>query len=268
MTITIRVPEGTVSGEYNLVAVNPPPIVVTPPVVVPPPVQGFIQLNRGDEGVDVSRQNSLIDYGKVRDAGMQVVIVRTSMGATGFDDMGAINLKNAAAAGIECVSSYHLLIRGTHPMRNVENVLKYSNALESSYRLTVDLEPLQAEIDAFNARGGFTPPDIASANAVNMKETMYALWDRLDYAPICYTNAYALTVLGMQNSDWLGEFPGHFAAYNRLKRVHVPGPWVRKADSKWYCHQYDAGDQTWSVPVPGFPGRADRNVYSGLVLTR
>ena len=266
--IRISFPEGTVSGEYNLVAVTPPPIVVTPPVVVLPPVQGFIQLNQGDEGVDVSRWNSIVDYGKVRDAGMGVVIVRTTMGATGVDDMGAVNLGNAQAAGIECVSSYHLLVRGTDPVRNVENVLKHSNALESNYRLTVDLEPLQAEIDAYNARGGVTPPDIASANAVSTQRTLHALWDRLDYRMIVYTNEYALRVLGMQNSDWLGEFPGHFAAYNRLKRVHVPGPWVRTANSKWYCHQYDAGDQTWSVPVPGFPGRADRNVYSGLVLTR
>jgi GH25 family lysozyme M1 (1,4-beta-N-acetylmuramidase) len=259
--IRISIPEGTVSGEYAISRVGPTPIPVTPP-----PVPTISPLVAGDEGVDVSSHNGVVTYSKVKDAGMRVVIVRTSMGATGVDTMGAVNLKNAKAAGIDYVSSYHLGIRGTDPARNVENVLKHSNALESNYRLTFDLEPLSHEIASFNKRGGFTPPDISSANAANMQRTLYALRDALGYAPIVYCNEYALTVLGMQNSDWLAEFPGHFAAYNRSKKVHVPGPWQRKANSKWYCHQYDAGDMPWSIKVPGFPGRADRNVYSGLVL--
>ena len=261
MTNPIAVPveftNTVVAGKYLLVPVVDGP--AHPPEPAPVPVVN--PLLKGDLGIDISTWQKVVDFGVVKASGRRVVIVRRTMGATGIDDMGAAHWNAASKVGFDYMGMYHLLIRGVAAMRQVENSLR--NGAEGNYPLTLDLEPLSSEIKAWEANGK-KPVNVAQTIS-DTKSAMYAFWDRYDYPPMCYTNEAALTVLGLQNEDWLSDFPLHVAAYTTSLTPAVPGIWKR-AGKGFAVHQFDAGGQTWSQSVPGVTGKCDQNRYSGLPL--
>ena len=57
-------------------------------------------------GIDVSENNGYIDWDDVKDAGVDFVIVRSSYGRTGVDDMFLENVNGAHAVGLAC-GAYH-----------------------------------------------------------------------------------------------------------------------------------------------------------------
>jgi len=110
------------------------PGVLAPPV---PPAPAKI--------IDVSRHQGVINWDRVKAAGVETVIIRATMGATGVDSEYARNWRNSAVAGISHRGMYHYVITEDSATAQVANIRAVTHDDFGNEPLTLDCEPRSDE---------------------------------------------------------------------------------------------------------------------------
>jgi GH25 family lysozyme M1 (1,4-beta-N-acetylmuramidase) len=93
------------------------------------------------KGIDVSKWQGDIDWAKVKAAGIQFAIIRTSFGTTGTDKYFKANVENAHAAGIPC-GAYHYCYAKTvdESKAEAQHFLDVIKGYQFEYPVCLDLE--------------------------------------------------------------------------------------------------------------------------------
>jgi GH25 family lysozyme M1 (1,4-beta-N-acetylmuramidase) len=156
-------------------------------------------------------------------AGLDFVIARVTMGASGIDQVGALHLLDARDAGVPLLGGYHYL-RGDRPGAvQAEHLLARVSALESMIgvpiALSLDVEPPDGR-----------PPWSVSVYRRALLDAVAELSVRTTRAVLIYGPGSYLPTLGIPEeiaarcplwlADWTPPYP-------------VPPPWTRAA-----IHQY------------------------------
>ena len=90
-------------------------------------------------GIDVSKHNGKIDFGKVRDDDYQFVFIKASEGKTYKDEAFGKNYVAARKAGLK-VGAYHFFRKNRGGMEQADNMLEAIKGKEFDLPLVIDLE--------------------------------------------------------------------------------------------------------------------------------
>lgn len=144
-------------------------------------------------GVDVSKWNGKIDWGKAKKAGVQFALVRMayrgygSAGSMGIDETGVTNLKNALAAGIP-VGAYIFSQATTKAEAKAEADLLISQV--KGYKITL---PLVMDFEYFSDsgknEGRLYDAKLSKSKATAICNTFCARVASKGYTPMVYANA-------------------------------------------------------------------------------
>lgn len=144
-------------------------------------------------GVDVSKWNGKIDWGKAKKAGVQFALVRmayrgySSSGSMGIDKTGVTNLKNALAAGIP-VGAYIFSQATTEAEAKAEADLLISQV--KGYKITL---PLVMDFEYFSDsgknEGRLYDAKLSKSKATAICNAFCARVASKGYTPMVYANA-------------------------------------------------------------------------------
>ena len=93
------------------------------------------------KGIDVSKHQGIIDWGKVSRTGIQFAMIRASYGSSGRDSTFSANVKGAQANGIETGAYHYSYAENTAQIRaEANNFLTAVKGYKLTYPLALDLE--------------------------------------------------------------------------------------------------------------------------------
>lgn len=185
--------------------------------------------------IDVSEAQGIIDWQKVKAAGVQTVIIRASQGTAQVDTRFHLNINGALLAGLE-IGVYHALIASSDGAQQAAHFLKTIEAFRADLGL-----PLVIDVELQNGR---TPTQIA--------DTLYAMADALAKAtgvlPMIYTTAgFFNGQVGSQHDAYFADLPLWVANWRTSGNPVLPRCWQHYA--YW---QYSSTGK-----VDGIQGRVD-----------
>jgi GH25 family lysozyme M1 (1,4-beta-N-acetylmuramidase) len=90
------------------------------------------------KGIDISKWQVNIDFTKVKESGIEVVIIKATEGKTYQDPNFKIYYDAAKSCGLK-VGAYHFL-RGNAPQDEVNNILSVISGLDFECKLVIDAE--------------------------------------------------------------------------------------------------------------------------------
>lgn len=195
--------------------------------------------------IDVSKWQGVIDWQKVRAAGVESVKIRSTMGATGVDFQYRANWAKSRDAGIPDRGPYHYVATGVMAADQVNNILRTTGG-DFGTAITLDCEKTSSENEAI--AGGWVFP---KASYTFMLRAMIDLLEARGAKVEIYTSKpewLAITTL----PTWAKDYPLHVAAYpfdpnNTVYRPAIPQPWLA-----WNLWQY-----TSKGHVDGIDGYVD-----------
>lgn len=196
-------------------------------------------------GIDVSRHQGTIDWGKVKAAGVNYCFIKSSEGSTWKDNKFDFNWAEAKKHGI-IRGAYHFF-RPNAPVSNqVNNIVSVVGKLEKG-----DLPPvLDAEVPQSWKR-------FSLQKRIGMiQDWMKGVEDGLGIQPIIYLSpSFADEIL--QGAEEMSEYKLWLAHYTSRSSPRVPRPW-----SDWTFWQYSEtgkvdGINTGSVDLNRFQGSLD-----------
>lgn len=205
-------------------------------------------------GIDVSHHNGVIDWKKVKDAGVNFVFIKASEGMTLGDNKFATNIAQARAQGIPA-GAYHFFIPTSSVAEQVKNFCNQVGTLRAG-----DLPPvLDVEVPS---RWITAPTEAAQVHAVWLRltveervrrvvEWMDGVEKQLGVTPILYASSkFVGDILG--NSPKLAKYPLWVAHY-KVAAPTVPAPYTT-----WTFWQ-DSETGT----VSGVSGKVDTDWFNG-----
>ena len=144
-------------------------------------------------GVDVSKWNGKIDWGRAKKAGVQFALVRMayrgygSAGSMGIDETGVTNLKNALAAGIP-VGAYIFSQATTEAEAKAEADLLISQV--KGYKITLPLVmDFEYYSDSGKNEGRLYDAKLSKSKATAICNAFCARVASKGYTPMVYANA-------------------------------------------------------------------------------
>ncbi len=196
------------------------------------------------DGIDVSKYNGTIDWTAVKNSGIDFAFVRTSYrgyGKTGnlaADPYGAVNMKNAAAAGVK-VGAY--IFSQAITVEEAQQEADYLLNSVKGYHITM---PLVFDYEYF--AGG----RLDTAKLTNRKRTdiCLAFCKRIKaagYTPLVYANKSMLTN-DLYASEISSQYPIWLAHYTSATN---------------YAGDYSFWQYTEKGTVSGISGNVDKNVW-------
>lgn len=192
------------------------------------------------EGVDVSAWQGYIDYERVKNAGIDIVYMKTSQGNDYIDPHFRTNYTNAKANGLK-VGFYHFVTaRNTEEAVNEARFFaRVISGTNPDCRLAMDFETLRG----------------LSANEVNAISFAFLreLVDITNKEAIIYSDAY--NAREMFSAELAQEYPLWVAEYGVEEPIDN-GKW-----SSWVGFQFTSGGN-----VPGISGRVDRDKFTSDVF--
>lgn len=205
-------------------------------------------------GIDVSHHNGIIDWNKVKNAGVNFVFIKASEGLTLGDDQYATNIARARALGIPA-GAYHFFIPTSSVSQQVTNFCNQVGSLKSG-----DLPPV---LDAEVPSRWITAPDEAAhmqaawltmtvdQRVAKIVEWMDGVEKQLGVTPILYaSSSFVRDILG--GSPKLKKYLLWVAHY-KVAAPTVPAPY-----SDWTFWQ-DSETGT----VAGITGNVDTDWFNG-----
>lgn len=195
------------------------------------------------EGIDVSKYNGTIDWVTVKNSGIDFAFVRTSYrgygtGKLANDPSAAVNMKNAAAAGIR-VGAY--IFSQAITIEEAQQEADYLLNSVKGYNITM---PLVFDYEYFS--GG----RLDKAKLTNRKRTdiCLAFCDRIKaagYTPLVYANKSMLTN-DLYASEISSKYPVWLAHYTSATN---------------YAGDYSFWQYTEKGSVSGISGNVDKNIW-------
>lgn len=185
-------------------------------------------------GVDVSKWQGTIDFGKIKAAGMTYVFVKATEGITGVDPDYARNVAAARAAGL-VVGSYHFYETNDDPSAQFGNFKQHVDVKPGDLPPVVDIEVL-----ASNSR-----PDLAD----DLKSFLAQMEQAWGVRPILYSGVS----FANQYLAGFGDYPLWVAEYTSAPAPKVPSGWTT-----WTFWQYSQ-----SGTVAGVSGAVDMDRFNG-----
>lgn len=188
------------------------------------------------DGIDISKWNGTVDWGKVAASGTDFAFVRVSDGTTSPDPKFAENWQKARAAGIP-TGVYQFFRPNQDPIAQADLLLDAMGPLQPG-----DLPPV---IDV-EATGGKSKAQVTAA----IHQWIDHVESKLGVRPIIYSGRYFWQD-NVGSSDF-SSYPLWIAHYTN-SCPNLPSQW-----SGWDFHQY-----TDSGSVSGVSGNVDRNYFNG-----
>lgn len=182
------------------------------------------------KGIDISHHNGILDFKKIKSAGISFVFIKTSEGAFLRDHYFKDNYRKAKAAGL-LVGAYHFFRATVPPQKQADNFL---GAVKDC---PLDLPPV---LDW----------EVTDHQSVELNCSCALKWlDLIEIAtkkvPIIYTSPSFFE--SMKNPKEFKRFPLWLAHYSEKPRV--PKPW-----DSFAIHQYSETGK-----LDGVPGHFDVN---------
>ena len=198
-------------------------------------------------GVDVSKWNGKIDWGRAKKAGVQFALVRMayrgygSAGSMGIDETGVTNLKNALAAGIP-VGAYIFSQATTEAEAKAEADLLISQV--KGYKITLPLVmDFEYYSDSGKNEGRLYDAKLSKSKATAICNAFCARVASKGYTPMVYANADMLK--------------NKLNASDISKNYMI---WLANYTSKTtYTGDYNFWQYSAAGAVDGISGRVDMN---------
>jgi len=192
------------------------------------------------KGIDVSKYQGVIDWGRVSRAGIQFAMVRASEGQSARDSMFAANVAGAQANGL-AVGAYHYSYAENTAQAQAEakNFLAAVNGMKLTYPLVFDLEP---NTDTSKVTGIWS----------DLAVTFLRALESAGYFAMLYSNKYSLETI-----------------YNAAK-IAPFAVWVAQwAPKCTYQGPYGIWQTSNTGKVPGITGAVDTDIsyvdYAGII---
>lgn len=182
-------------------------------------------------GIDISAHNGEIDFGRVKEAGIDFVFIKASEGTDFLDRRFSANIDSAVAHGLP-VGAYHFFRYDKDGVAQAVNLCNALSGRVPELGVVIDVE------DAGNPHDG--QPEVVVNNLAEM---------------IDYLNLRGLTVMIYTNKDGYNQF---------LRRAFAGYPlWIcsfndNPIDAEWIFWQYSHNGR-----VDGIRGDVDLNVFNG-----
>lgn len=182
-------------------------------------------------GIDVSAHNGVIDFGKVKESGIDFVFIKASEGTDFRDKRFTANIDSAEAHGLPA-GAYHFFRYDKDGVAQAVNLCDALDGRVPRLGVVIDVE------DAGNPYEGI--PEVVTANLSEM---------------IDYLNLRGLPVMFYTNKDGYNQF---------LRRAFAGYPlWIcsfndNPIDAEWIFWQYSHDGR-----VDGIEGDVDLNVFNG-----
>lgn len=182
-------------------------------------------------GIDISSHNGVVDFAKLKKAGIEFVFIKASEGTDFLDRKFAANIDSASAHGIPA-GAYHFFRYDKDGVAQAKNLYSALEGRIPKLGVVIDVE------DAGNPYEG--EPSQVVANLTEMIE---------------YLNLKGLPVMFYSNKD----------GYNQFLRKDFTGIplWIcsfndNPIDAEWRFWQYNHNGK-----IDGIKGNVDLNVFNG-----
>jgi lysozyme len=185
-------------------------------------------------GIDVSKYQGTIDWGRVATAGLAFVFIKASQGITGVDPELSANWSGAQTAGL-LRGVYHFFQPGDDPAQQAEHFLATSPLGARDLPPVLDIE----------TAGSLHPSEIVQG----VETWLPKVQEATGRTPIIYTSPGFWKTLG---ATQFGRYPLWIAEYGVSTPI-VPAGW-----SRWTFWQYSE-----SGTVPGIQGAVDLDLFQG-----
>jgi len=188
----------------------------------------------GPAGVDLSKWQGAVDFGKLKAAGVVYAFVKVGQGATGADPAYARNIAGARAAGLY-VGSYHFYATDHDAQSQFANLSAHLDLKPGDLPPVVDIEVL-----ANNSLPGL---------AAQLREFLDLIENRYRVKPILYSGlSFAAAQL-----QGFGDYPLWLAEYTSAPAPRMPGGWTT-----WTFWQYSQSGR-----IDGVNGAVDLDRFNG-----
>ena len=190
-------------------------------------------------GVDVSKWNGKIDWGRAKKAGVKFALVRMayrgygSAGSMGIDETGVTNLKNALAAGIP-VGAYIFSQATTEAEAKAEADLLISQV--KGYKITLPLVmDFEYYSDSGKNEGRLYDAKLSKSKATAICNAFCARVASKGYTPMVYANADMLknklnaSDISKNYMIWLANYTSkttYTGDYNSVSYTHLTLPTI------------------------------------------
>jgi lysozyme len=185
-------------------------------------------------GIDVSKWQGPIDWGRIRGAGVSFVYVKATEGIGHIDPLFEVDYKGAKTAGL-LVGAYHFYRPQALALIQATHFLNAIRGLSLDLPPALDLEVLDRE-----------PGAAVRGNAARWLEYVEARWGK---RPLLYT--YAAFASENHLGAELGAYPLWLADYREVP--HLPEGWER-----WWAWQ-----RSGKGHVSGIGGDVDLDIFGG-----
>lgn len=183
------------------------------------------------KGIDISRHNGKIDFGKVADDGIEFVFIKASEGENHVDSMFNQNFEKARRAGLK-VGAYHFFRFDKDGVKQAINFLQQVGTLSTDLGLVIDVEKTG------------NPSGISNDDIKKNLSAMVDYMNLLGHRVMIYTN-----------------YDGY---YDYILEI-LPGTplWICRfqenpINAEWTFWQYDHHGK-----IDGIKGDVDLNVFCG-----
>lgn len=198
-------------------------------------------------GIDVSKFQGNIDWEKVKESGIDFVMIR--MGYRGYsngklmlDEKFEQNIKGAADAGIKTgVYFFSQAVNAEEAEEEAEFVLKHIRDYEITYPVTFDTEKIK--FDEFRA-DGLTPEALTE-----ITKTFCSIVKEAGYRPMIYANSQWLTT--KLNLEELTEYDIWYADYEYTDHGNTPR----------YPYRFAMWQYSNQGRIDGIEGLVDLNLF-------
>lgn len=186
------------------------------------------------KGIDISTWQGNVDFKKVKEAGIDFVIIRTGYGSSGKDNKLDANVKGCEAVGLPYGFYHYSYARNSQEAKTeVQNLLNLIKGYKPTYPVYIDMEDADGYKKKFN---------VSYANCINICEIECLALEEAGY----YAGIYA-------NLDWLNNKINS----SKLDRFDK---WVAQWATKCtYAGSYGVWQYTSDGKVNGISGRVDMN---------
>ena len=194
-------------------------------------------------GIDVSEHNGRIDWERVFGTGVRFAIIRSSYGITKVDKRWRDNWGPARAAGLRR-GPYHFLVGGVSALVQADAML---SQLGDDYD-DRDLPPM-VDVEELSFGAGVTAAQVADA-AIEVRVRLEKEFGR---APMLYTNANTMAMLGAHADRMAAGFPTLYVAHVDTQRPLLPRQY-----GAWAFWQY-----SWTGKLDGIKTDVDMCWFNG-----
>ena len=219
-------------------------------------------------GIDVSIHQGMVDWTKVRDAGIEFAFARATRGETYSDPVFLANMRGAAEAGV-LIGPYHYCNLDTNYGDPNDAIVEANNFLSviKPYYDAGSLLPPVADVEGFpNFSSNAEGKAYTSAWVQKFSDTIY---NSIGVRPLIYgslskvsgvENRYT-TEVANQHDLWLTWYKHSTANPPTAANTPLWGPWTFW---QWTDGSQNADGTTPGYRVDGIVGAVDGDLFNGM----